>query len=376
MSQRPNSLDGASESLVGAVADLPQIERERGPQPGGAAWPDASRHNRVRYPAKITATGHYLPPRIVTNDELAQRVDTTSDWIIQRTGILRRHFVEPGVATSDLAAQAAVDLLARRKITADEIDLIIIATVTPDMFFPSTACLVQRKIDARRAWGFDLSGACSGFLYGLSVGAQFIESGTHSKVLVIGADVMSNLITPEDRATYVLFGDGAGAVLLEPGESEHFGILGQTQTIDGAGEQFLCMPGGGSLHPPTHETVERKMHQVHQDGRAVFKYAVLQMEHVSRRLLEKHRLKCGEIDLFIPHQANLRIIDAVAERLGLEHSRVVRTVAKYGNTGAATIPIALCDAVAAGQLRPGHMVLLAAAGAGFTSGAALMRWAA
>jgi 3-oxoacyl-[acyl-carrier-protein] synthase III len=325
--------------------------------------------------AKITALGRYVPPKVVTNQDLAKRVDTNHDWIVERTGIIERHMVEPGTPTSELAAQAAGDLLRQRGIEAAEIDVIIVATVTPDMFFPSTACMVQNKIRASRAWGFDISAACSGFLYALTVGTQFIESGAHDKVVVIGADVMSSIINFEDRTTCVLFGDGAGAVLLEPSESEDLGILDYLHEIDGSGGQFLYMPGGGSLNPSSHETVEKKMHYVHQEGQPVFKYAVRKMGEASRGILERNNLGGKDVDLFIAHQANLRIINATAEKMGLDENKVVKNIHKYGNTTAATIPLAIGDALDDGRLKKGSLVVLAAVGAGYTVGSVLVRWA-
>ncbi|HJQ71708.1 MAG TPA: beta-ketoacyl-ACP synthase III [Blastocatellia bacterium] len=325
--------------------------------------------------AKITALGRYVPPKVVTNHDLAKRVDTNHDWIVERTGILERHMVEPGTPTSELAAKAVGDLLQRRGIEADEIEVIIVATVTPDMFFPATACLVQNKVRASRAWGFDVSAACSGFLYALTVGTQFIESGAHDKVVVIGADVMSSIINFEDRTTCVLFGDGAGAVLLEPSESEDIGILDFMHEIDGSGAQFLHMPAGGSLNPPSHETVDKKMHYVHQEGQPVFKYAVRKMGEASRGILERNGLEGKDVDLFIAHQANLRIINAAADRLGLAESKVVKNIYKYGNTTAATIPLAMGDALDDGRMKKGSLVLFAAVGAGYTVGSVLTRWA-
>jgi 3-oxoacyl-[acyl-carrier-protein] synthase III len=325
--------------------------------------------------AKITALGRYVPPKVVTNHDLAKRVDTDHDWIVERTGILERHMVEPGTPTSELAAQAVGDLLRRRGIEADEIDVIIVATVTPDMFFPATACLVQNKVRASRAWGFDISAACSGFLYALTVGAQFIASGAHDKVVVIGADVMSSIINFEDRTTCVLFGDGAGAVLLEPSESDDVGIFDYMHEIDGSGGQFLYMPGGGSLNPPSHETVDKKMHYVHQEGQPVFKYAVRKMGEASRRILERNGLEGKDVDLFIAHQANMRIINAAADKLGLDESKVVKNIYKYGNTTAATIPLAIGDAIDDGRMKKGSLVLFAAVGAGYTVGSVLARWA-
>ncbi|HVG22396.1 MAG TPA: beta-ketoacyl-ACP synthase III [Blastocatellia bacterium] len=325
--------------------------------------------------AKITALGRYVPPKVVTNYDLAKKVDTNHDWIVERTGIIERHMVEPGTPTSELAAQAVGELLRQRGIEAGEIDVIIVATVTPDMFFPSTACMVQNKVRATRAWGFDISAACSGFLYALTVGTQFIESGAHDKVVVIGADVMSSIINFEDRATCVLFGDGAGAVLLEPSDSEDFGILDYMHEIDGSGGQFLYMPGGGSLNPSSHETVEKKMHYVHQEGQPVFKYAVRKMGEASRGILERNNFSGKDVDLFIAHQANLRIINATAEKMGLDESKVVKNIHKYGNTTAGTIPLAMGDALEDGRLKKGSLVVLAAVGAGYTVGSVLVRWA-
>jgi 3-oxoacyl-[acyl-carrier-protein] synthase III len=331
--------------------------------------------NRRR--AKITALGRYVPPRVVTNHDLSKIVDTNHEWIVERTGIYERHWVEKGTPTSELGVKAVDDLLKRRGIEAHEIELIIVATVTPDMFFPSTACLIQNKIRATRAWGFDISAACSSFLYALTTGAQFIESGQHTKVLVVGADVMTSILNPEDRTTLILFGDGAGAVLLEPcaeGE-EAYGILDYRHEIDGSGGEHLYMPGGGSLNPSSRETVDRKMHYVHQNGQAVFKYAVRKMEELSRSMLERNNLTGADIGAFIAHQANLRIIDATANKVGLDQSKVIKNIHKYGNTTAATIPLAIGDAIADGKLKSGDLVLFAAVGAGFTSGCVLARWA-
>lgn len=325
---------------------------------------------------KISAIGRYVPPKVVTNDDLAKIVDTTHDWIVERTGIAERHMVEPGTPTSELAARAATELLKARGIEADDVELIIVVTVTPDMFFPATACLVQDKIQAKRAWGFDLSAACSGFLYGLTVGAQFIASGVHQKVMVIGADVMSSILNPEDRTTLVLFGDAAGAVLLEPvEEGEDVGILDFYHEVDGSGGDSLYMPGGGSLNPSTHDTVEKKMHYVHQRGASVFKYAVRKMEELGRNMLKRNDLTSDDIDTFIAHQANVRIIDATADKLGLDPAKVVKNIHKYGNTTAGTIPLAICDAIEEGRLKKGDLVLFTAVGAGFTAGSVLVRWA-
>ena len=325
--------------------------------------------------AKITALGRYVPPKVVTNYDLAKRVDTNHDWVVARTGIIERHWVEPGTPTSELAAQAVGDLLKNRGIEASEIELIIVATVTPDMLFPATACIVQNKVRATGAWGFDLSAACSGFLYALTVGAQFIESGAHDKVVVIGADVMSSITNYDDRSTCVLFGDAAGALLLEPSEDEAVGIIDYMHEVDGSGGEFLYMPGGGSLHPASHETVDKKMHYVHQEGQPVFKYAVRKMGEISRGVLQRNGLSSNDIDLFIAHQANLRIINAAADKLGLDESKVVKNIHKFGNTTAATIPLAIGDAIDDGRLKKGSLVVFAAVGAGYTVGSVLARWA-
>jgi 3-oxoacyl-[acyl-carrier-protein] synthase-3 len=326
--------------------------------------------------AKITALGRYVPPRVVTNHDLEEMVATNHDWIVERTGIHERHWVEPGTPSSELGAQAAAELLKQRGIEADEIDLIIVSTVTPDMFFPSTACLIQKKIRATRAWGFDISAACASFLFALTTGAQFIENGTHKKVLVVGADVMTSILNPEDRTTLVLFGDGAGAILLEPTEEgEDAGLLDFKHEIDGSGGDNLYMPGGGSLHPSSHETVEKKMHYVHQNGPAVFKFAVRKMEELSTGMLKRHNLTGDDIACFIAHQANLRIIDATANKAGLAPEKVIKNIHKYGNTTAATIPLAMGDAIEQGKLKKGDLVLFAAVGAGFTAGSVLLKWA-
>jgi 3-oxoacyl-[acyl-carrier-protein] synthase III len=326
--------------------------------------------------AKITALGRYVPPRVVTNHDLEKLVATSHDWIVERTGIHERHWVEPGTPSSELGAKAAAEMLKQRGIEADEIELIIVSTVTPDMFFPSTACLIQHKLRATRAWGFDISAACSSFLYALTTAAQFIENGTHKKVMVVGADVMTSILNPEDRTTLVLFGDGAGAILLEPAEEgEDVGLIDYKHEIDGAGGEHLYMPGGGSLHPSSHETVDKRMHYVHQNGAAVFKYAVRKMEELSTGMLAKHQLTGDDIACFIAHQANLRIIDATAQKAGLAPEKVIKNIHKYGNTTAATIPLAIGDAIEIGKLKKGDLVLFAAVGAGFTAGSVLMKWA-
>jgi len=325
--------------------------------------------------AKISALGTYVPPRLLTNADLEKMVDTTDQWIFDRTGIRQRHLVDKGVATSDLSVEAAKRALAERGLTPADIEAIIVATVTPDMFFPSTACLVQHKLGAKGIWGFDLSAACSAFLYALQAGAQFIASGAHKKVLVIGADVMSSIIDYTDRATCVIFGDGAGAVILEPAEDDSLGIIDYLHEIDGAGACSLYMPGGGSLNPSTHETVDRKMHYVHQDGQAVFKYAVKKMAELCEKILERNQLQGSEVKVFIPHQANKRIITATAERVGMDPASVIINIERYGNTTAGTIPLAIETAREEGRLKKGDLVLLASVGAGFTVGATLLRWA-
>jgi 3-oxoacyl-[acyl-carrier-protein] synthase III len=323
--------------------------------------------------ACITAVGRYVPERIMTNKDLEALVDTNDEWIRTRTGIETRHVVEKGTGTSVLAARAAQEALERRGVSASEVDLIIVATVTPDMIFPSTACLVQDRLKATRAWGFDISAACSGFPYALTMGAQFVANGVHKKVLVIGADVMTSILNYQDRATCVLFGDGAGAVLLEPGE-DGTGIIDFCHEVDGSGAGYLCMPAGGSLQPATHETVDKKLHYIHQEGPHVFKYAVRKFAETSTRLLERNHIGIGDVDLFVAHQANIRIIDAAKERLGLSEEKVVKNIHEYGNTTAATIPLALGTALDQKRLKKGDLVLMAAVGAGFTVGSILLRW--
>src|ERR1700693_1217723 len=266
---------------------------------------------------KISALGTYVPPRLLTNADLEKLVDTNDQWIMERVGIRERHLVDKGVATSDLAVEAAKRALAERGIEASELDAIIVGTVTPDMFFPSTACLVQHKLGAKNVWGFDISAACSAFVYALQAGAQFVATGSHKKVLVIGADVMSSIIDYTDRATCVIFGDGAGAVLLEPAAEESLGLIDFLHEVDGSGGCSLYMPGGGSQNPSTHETVDKKMHFVHQDGAAVFKFAVRKMASLCEEILKRNNIKGREIDAFIPHQANKRIITATADRLNI-----------------------------------------------------------
>ncbi len=323
---------------------------------------------------KITALGTYVPPRLLTNADLEKLVETTDEWIMSRVGIRERHIVDKGVATSDLAVEAAKRALAERGLTPDDIDLIIVGTVTPDMMFPSTACLVQHKLGAKKVWGFDILAACSSFVYSLQMGAQFVATGAHKRVMVIGADVMSSIIDYTDRATCVIFGDGAGAVILERTEPEETGMIDFEHSIDGSGGVSLYMPGGGSLHPSTHETVDQKMHFVHQDGGAVFKFAVRNMADVCETLLSRNNLKGEDIDVFIPHQANLRIIKATGDRIGLRDGATIINIEKYGNTTAGTIPLGMHTAREDGKLKKGSLVMLAAVGAGFTVGGTLLRW--
>jgi 3-oxoacyl-[acyl-carrier-protein] synthase-3 len=326
--------------------------------------------------AKITSIGRHIPARVLTNADLEKLVDTNDEWIQTRVGISERHIAAPDIATSDLATLAAKDALERRGIAATELDAIIVCTVTPDMMFPSTACIVQDHLGAHNAWGFDLVAACSGFVYGLTTASSLIAAGTHKKVLVIGADTMSRIIDYQDRATCVLFGDGAGAFLLEPAEDgEDAGFVDFFGEIDGSGGRYLYMPAGGSRVPASTETVAGRMHYVHQEGQQVFKYAVRKMYEMTTTLLERNNLTTADIDILIPHQANRRIIDATMERLDLPPEKVMVNIGRYGNTTAGTIPLATCDAFDEGRLRKGGLVMFAAVGAGYTAGASLWRWA-
>ena len=323
---------------------------------------------------KITALGCYTPPRVLTNEDLEKLVATSNDWILSRTGIRERHIADPEVATSDMAYEAATIALEQRGISARELDAILVCTVTPDMMFPSTACLVQNRLGAKGAWGFDLIAACSSFVYGLTTAAHFVRAGSHKKVLVIGSDTMSRIIDYTDRATCVLFGDGAGAMLVEPGDGPE-GFIGFLNEIDGSGGDFLKMPAGGSRMPSSIETVQNRLHYVKQDGGQVFKYAVRKMYEVCHDLLEQNGLTANDVNVLIPHQANRRIITAAAERLGIPCDRVIINIDRFGNTTAATIPLATQDAIEEGKLHKGDIVLFAAVGAGFTVGANLWRWA-
>ena len=328
--------------------------------------------NSVR--AKISAVGTYVPPRLLTNADLEKMVATNDQWITERTGIRERHIVDKGVATSDLATEAARRCLAKRGLEPSDLDTIIVATVTPDMLFPASACLVQEKLGAKGAWGFDLSAACSGFPYALQVGAKLVESGVHKRVMVIGADVMSSIIDYTDRTTCVIFGDGAGAVLIEPCEEGEVGLIDFWHEIDGSGAVSLNMPAGGSHLPASHETVDNKQHFVHQDGQAVYKFAVRKMAEAAETVLSRNGIEGSDLNCFIPHQANKRIILSTAERLKLPLERVVINIDRFGNTTAGTIPLAMNTALEEGRLKKGDLVLLASVGAGFTVGATLLRW--
>jgi 3-oxoacyl-[acyl-carrier-protein] synthase-3 len=325
-------------------------------------------------PARIASLATYVPPRVLTNADLEKMVDTTDEWILKRTGIRERHIVGPGVATSDLGTEASLKAIEKAGLTPDDIGLVIVGTVTPDMMFPSTACLIQHKIGAHHAWGFDLSAACSAFTFALTTASQMIASGAHDHALVVGADVMSSIIDYDDRATCVLFGDGAGAVVVSAARPGDGAILDFEHEIDGAGGHALSMPAGGSLHPPSHETIDQRLHYVKQDGQAVFKFAIRKTEEISRRLLDRNGLRPDDLDLFVSHQANRRIIQAATERLGVSPEKVVINIERFGNTTAATIPLALNDAICSGRLKNGDLVLLASVGAGFTVGAVLLRW--
>jgi 3-oxoacyl-[acyl-carrier-protein] synthase III len=323
---------------------------------------------------RIAGLATYLPPRLLTNADLEKMVDTSDEWILQRTGIRERHIVEPGMATSDMAQEASLAAIAQAGISPRDIGFIVVGTTTPDTVFPSTACVLQDKLGAAGAWGFDLGAACSGFTYALTVGTQMVATGAHEYALVVGADTMSSIIDYQDRTTCILFGDGAGAVVLASAGSDDPAIIDFAHEIDGSGGPALCMPAGGSRMPASHETVDKRLHFVKQDGQTVFKFAVRKTEEISRRVLERNHFQPSDVDLFVSHQANRRIITAAADRLGLPESKVIINLERYGNTTAATIPLALADAVAAGMLKRGDLVLLASVGAGFTVGAVLLEW--
>ena len=323
--------------------------------------------------AAISAVASYVPERIVTNAELAKRLDTSDDWIVTRTGIRERRMGAPGETTSTMGAEAVRRLLARRGLSPDKVDALIVATATPDMMFPATACLIKDQLGLSQAWGFDLSAACSGFLYAMTVGAQLVAAGAHERVVVVGADLMSSIIDPFDRTTAVLFGDGAGAALLEPAEPE-YGLLDFYHRVDGSGRNDLLMPAGGSLLPASAATVAARQHFLKQNGKVVFKFAVTQMVESVNVLLRRNGLTASDLTLVIPHQANQRILDAVAERLCVPHERVASVLARYGNTTGATLPLALDAALAEGKIKRGDLVVFAAVGAGFSAGATLVRW--
>jgi 3-oxoacyl-[acyl-carrier-protein] synthase III len=323
---------------------------------------------------KIAGLSTYVPPRLLTNADLEKLVETSNEWILQRTGIRERHIVDDGMATSDMAKEASIGAIRQAGITPDDIGFIVVGTTTPDTIFPSTACVLQEKIGAPRAWGFDLGAACSGFTYAMTTGMQMIATGAHDYALVVGADTMSSIIDYRDRTTCVLFGDGAGAVVLAPASDTEPAIIDFAHEIDGSGGPALCMPAGGSRMPASHETIDNRMHYVKQDGQAVFKFAVRKTEEISRRVLERNGLEASEIDLFVSHQANRRIITAAAERLGMPESKVVINLERFGNTTGATIPLALADAMKDGRLKRGDLVLLASVGAGFTVGSVLLKW--
>jgi 3-oxoacyl-[acyl-carrier-protein] synthase-3 len=323
---------------------------------------------------KITALGTYVPPQILTNQDLEKMVDTNDQWIMERTGIRERHVLAKGLGTSDMCVEAAKKCLAQRGIEASEIEAIVVGTVTPDMMFPATACLVQDKIGAKGAWGFDVSAGCSGFVFALQAGVKLVESGAHKMVLVCGADANTRMTDYTDRTTCVLFGDGGGAVLLEPCEEGEIGFIDYVHEVDGSGGVALNLPGGGSLNPSTHETVDKKMHYIHQDGPAVYKFAVRKMAEATSKVLERNGVTGADLGCFIPHQANKRIITSTADRLGLDPERVIINIDKYGNTSAGTIPLAMETAVEEGKMKKGDLILIASVGAGFSVGAALLRW--
>ena len=322
----------------------------------------------------IASLATYVPPHVLTNADLERMVDTSDEWIMQRVGIRERHIVDPGVATSDLAREASLKAIERAGLTPDDIDFIVVGTTTPDTLFPSTACVLQNAIGAKHAWGYDLVAACSGFTYALTTGAQMVASGASRRALVVGADVMSSIIDYTDRTTCVLFGDGAGAVVVEATDDPDVGILDFENYVDGSGGPALCMPAGGSRLPASRNTIEQRQHYVKQDGQAVFKFAVRNMEEVCRRILDRNGIKPCEIDLFVPHQASSRIIKHASEKLGLPADKVVINLDRFGNTTAGTIPLALNDALESGRLKRGDLVLMASVGAGFTVGAVLLRW--
>jgi 3-oxoacyl-[acyl-carrier-protein] synthase-3 len=328
---------------------------------------------KSKYSAVVTGVGMYVPDKVLDNAYFEKIVETTNEWILTRTGIKERRLLENG-ATSDLATRAAEDLLRSKNMSAEEIDVIIVATVTPDMFFPATACLVQDSIGAKNAWGFDLSAACSGFLFAFQTGCALVESGSYKKVMVIGADKMSSIVDYTDRNNCILFGDAAAAVLIEPSEDHSLGLQDSILKVDGSGKESLYMKGGGSLNPPSYSTVDKKMHYLYQDGKAVFKVAVKGMADISYDIMKKNNLSSDDVAYLVPHQANLRIIAATAERMGLDPGKVMINIDRYGNTTAATIPLCLVEYYRDGRLKKGDKIILAAFGAGYTWGASYVVW--
>ena len=322
--------------------------------------------------AAITGVHGYLPEKILSNKDLEKMVDTSDEWIVSRTGIKTRHLLEDGKGTSDMGGEAVKSLLKKKGMAPEEIDLLICATITPDFQFPAAANIISDKVGLVNAWSFDINAACSGFIYALITGSQFIETGKYKKVIVIGADKMSSIIDYEDRSTCIIFGDGGGAVLLEPNE-EGFGVIDSVLHSDGDGRKYLHMPGGGSVNPASKKTVENKMHYVQQDGQPVFKAAVKNMADVSVHIMEKNNLTADDVSWLVPHQANLRIIDATANRMGLSKEKVMINIQKYGNTTAGTLPLCLWDWES--QLKKGDNIILSAFGGGFTWGAIYLKWA-
>ena len=325
--------------------------------------------------AIITGVGHFVPTRKLTNKDLEQMVETSDEWIVSRTGIKERRILGKDKGTSYMAVRAAKKVLKQTNTAPDELDLIIVATSTPDMLMPPTAAFVQSKLNATKCWGFDINAACSGFVYGLATASKFIETGKHKKIMVIGVDKMSSIINYEDRNTCILFGDGGGAALLEPSDEDDLGVEDFIFHIDGSGIKYLNVPAGGSLMPASHETVDKKMHYVYQAGKKIFKYAVTEMSDISLQIMKKNNLKNKDIKLLIPHQANRRIIDAVSKKIGFRDDQVMINIEKYGNTTAGTIPIAMSEAYQKGMMSKGDWIIISTFGAGFTSGSLLLKWA-
>lgn len=326
-------------------------------------------------PVKIASLGTAIPPGIMTNADLERMVETSDEWITERTGIRQRHIAEKGTTCSQLATEAALKAIDAAGLEPTDIEMILVGTITPDMILPATACLVQNNIGAKGAWGYDILAACSGFLYALQTGTQFVATGKHKNVLVIGLDVMSSIIDYTDRQTCIIFGDGGGAVILQPSDTPEDGcFIDHLFEVDGSGGEYLCLPGGGSKHPASHETVDQKLHYVHQDGKAVFKFATLKMSELCQKLLERNGLTGKDVDVFIPHQANKRIIQAAMERIEIPEERVIINIDEFGNTTAGTLPLAMNTALEQRRLKRGDLVLMASMGAGFTAGASLFRY--